>query len=55
MKGKNILIVIGVVVSIVMSGIDQFVFRIPTVIYIPLAVLGIALILLGFLKDKHKR
>ena len=38
----------------VMSGIDRFVYHIPNVIYIPVAILGIALILIGFFKDKSK-
>ena len=54
MKGKNGLICAGIVLYIVMSGIDRFVYRIPNVIYIPLAIVGIALILIGFFKDKAK-
>ena len=49
MKDKNILISMGIIIYIVMSGID-----IPNVIYIPVAILGIALILIGFFKDKSK-
>ena len=38
-----------------MSGIDRFVYHIPNVMYIPVAILGIALILIGFFKDKFKQ
>lgn len=48
MKDKNILTYIGIAIYIVMSGIDRFVYHIPNVIYIPIAILGIVLILLGF-------
>ena len=55
MKDKNILISMGIIIYIVMSGIDRFVYHIPNVMYIPVAILGIALILIGFFKDKlHK-
>ena len=33
---------------------DRFVYRIPNAIYIPAAILGIALILIGFFKDNSK-
>lgn len=54
MKEKHILIRAGIIIYIAMSGIDRFVYRIPNVIYIPAAILGIALILIGFFKDKSK-
>ena len=55
MKDKNILIRMGIIIYIVMSGIDRFVYHIPNIIYIPDAILGIALILIGFFKDKFKQ
>lgn len=54
MKDKSILISVGSIIYIVMSGIDRFVYQIPNIIYIPVAILGIALILIGFFKDKSK-
>ena len=35
MKDKSILISMGIIIYIVMSGIDRFVYHIPNVIYIP--------------------
>ena len=55
MKDKSILISVGSIIYIVMSGIDRFVYQIPNIIYIPVAILGIALILVGFFKDKFKQ
>ena len=55
MKDKSILISVGSIIYIVMSGIDRFVYQIPNIIYIPVAILGIALILIGFFKDKSKK
>lgn len=52
MRERNIFIYIGIVIYIIMSGIDRFVYHIPNVVYIPIAILGIALILIGFFKDK---
>lgn len=52
MKDKSILISMGIIIYIVMSGIDRFVYHIPNVIYIPVAILGIALILIGFFCKK---
>ena len=52
MKGKNTLIIAGVIIYIAMSGIDRFVVSVPNIIYIPLAVLGIVLVLKGHLAKK---
>ena len=51
----QILICVGIIIYIAMSGIDRFVYHIPNIIYIPVAILGIALILIGFFKDKFKQ
>ncbi len=53
MKDKSILIKTGIIIYIVISRIDRFVYYIPNVIYIPLSVIGIMLILVGFFKDKY--
>ncbi|WP_270839485.1 hypothetical protein [Peptacetobacter hiranonis] len=55
MRERNIFIYIGIVIYIIMSGIDRFVYHIPNMIYIPIAILGIALILIGFFKDKKDK
>lgn len=55
MNNKNILIIIGIAIYIIMSGIDRFVYRIPNAVYIPIAILGIAFILIGAFKNKNKR
>ena len=54
MKDKSILITVAIIIYIAMSWIDRFVCHIPNIIYIPVAILGIALILIGFFKDKSK-
>ena len=45
-------IYIGIIIYIIMSGIDRFVYHIPNMIYVPIAILGIALILIGFSRIK---
>ena len=52
MKNQNIFISFGIVIYIVMSGIDKFVYRLPNMVYIPIAILGIILILIGFFCKK---
>ena len=54
MKDKSILICVGIIIYIVMTVIDRVVYHIPNVIYIPVAIFGIVLILIGFFKDKSK-
>ena len=54
MKDKSILICVGIIIYIVMTGIDRFVYHIPNVIYIPVAIFGVVLILIGFFKGKSK-
>ncbi|MEE0212099.1 MAG: hypothetical protein UEP78_08595 [Negativibacillus sp.] len=54
MKEKSRFIGVGIAIYIALSGIDRFVYPIPNVIYIPVAILGIALILIGFFKGKSK-
>lgn len=54
MKDKSILIRVGMIVYIAISGIDRFVYHIPNAIYIPAAMIGIALILIGFFKNTSK-
>ena len=48
MKDKNILISMGIIIYIVMSELIDLFIYIPNVMYIPVAVLGIALILIAF-------
>ena len=54
MKEKSRFIGVGITFYIALSGIDRFVYPISNVIYIPFAILGIALILIGFFKGKSK-
>ena len=54
MKDKSILMSIGFIIYIVMSGIDRLIYHIPNMIYIPIAILGIVLILIGCFKNKSK-
>ena len=55
MKERSYLISVGIVIYIVMSAVDRFIYHIPKIIYIPLAILGITLILIGFFKDKSQQ
>lgn len=54
MKDKSILISVGIIIYIVMSGIDRFVYHIPNVIYIPVAIFRDCFNFNWFFKDKSK-
>ena len=53
-KDKTILSSIGILIFFIMTAIDKFYFKIPTFIYIPIGILSIILIIIGFTKDKRK-
>ena len=54
MKERSWLISLGIIIYIILTAIDRFVFKIPVYAYIPIAVIVIALIITGFIKDKNK-
>lgn len=55
MKERSFIGGIGIILYIVLSAIDKFVCKIPNHIYIPLALLGIAIIIAGFVIDKKRK
>ena len=46
----NILICIGVLIYVAASVFNRFVKRIPDAVYIPLEIVGIAFIVIGFVR-----
>ena len=54
MKERSFIGSIGILLYIVLSVVDRFFHKIPDYIYIPLAILGIAIIIVGFVIDKKK-
>lgn len=54
MKEKSFMISIGILLYVVLSMIDKFLYQIPNYIYIPMMILGIGIIIVGFIKDKGK-
>lgn len=52
MKSKNTLLKLGIVIYIILASVDKFVVSIPHIVFIPCALLGIVLILIGFSKKK---
>lgn len=54
MKERSWFISLGIIIYIILTAIDRFVCKIPVYVYIPIAVIGIALIITGFIKDKNK-
>ena len=54
MKERSFIGSIGILLYVVLSLIDRFIYQIPDYIYIPLAILGIVIIIVGFVIDKKK-
>lgn len=54
MKERSFIGSIGILLYIILSFIDRFIYKIPNTIYIPLAILGIVIIILGFVIDRRK-
>ena len=57
MKERSFIVSLGILLYVVLSIIDRFFYKIPDYVYIPLAILGIAIIIVGFIigKKKNKR
>ena len=54
MKERSFIGSIGILLYVILSLIDRFIYKIPNYIYIPLAILGIVIIILGFVIDRKK-
>lgn len=54
MKERSFISSIGILLYVILSFIDRFIYKIPNTIYIPLALLGIVIIILGFVIDRKK-
>ena len=52
MKERSFIGSLGILLYVVLSLIDRFFYKIPDYVYIPLAVLGIVIIIVGFVVDK---
>ena len=57
MKERSFIGSIGILLYVVLSLIDRFFYKIPDYIYIPLMVLGIVIIIVGFViyKKNNKK
>ncbi len=54
MSNKSKLISVGVIIYIILNSVSRFVIDIPNIIYIPIAILGIIMILVGAFFEKRK-
>ena len=52
MKERSFIGSLGILLYVVLSLIDRFFYKIPDYIYIPLMVLGIVIVIVGFVIDK---
>lgn len=54
MKERSFFSSIGILLYVIVSLIDRFFYKIPDYIYIPLVILGIVIIIVGFILDKKR-
>lgn len=54
MKERSFLGSIGILLYVIVSIVDRFIYEIPDYIYIPLAILGIVIIIVGFILDRRR-
>ena len=55
MKERSFITSIGILLYVILTVIDRFIFKIPNYVYIPLAILGIAIIFAGIVIDKKRK
>ncbi|MBR2724734.1 MAG: hypothetical protein IKB72_04785 [Ruminococcus sp.] len=55
MKKRSFMASIGILLYVVLSLTDRFIYKIPNYIYIPLAIVGIVIIISGFIIDKNRQ
>ncbi len=55
MNKKNLLLISGFILYIVLTGIDRFVYEVPNIIYFPLAIAGLVLVIAGAVLNNKKR
>ena len=55
MKERSFIGSIEILLYVVLSLIDRFFYKIPDYIYIPLAILGIVIVIAGFVIDKKEK
>ena len=55
MKKRNILVYIGIVIYLLLSFVDFVIYKLPNYIYLSIAIIGIAFVIIGFVKDYNKK
>ena len=55
MKDRSFISAIGILIYLVLSVTDRFIYKIPNYLYIPIAITTIAVVILGFVIDKMKK
>ena len=54
MKDRSFISSVGILLYVLVSVVDRFFYKLPNFVYIPLAVLGIVIIVAGFIIDKNR-
>lgn len=54
-KGQSLFVSIGLAIYVILTGIDRFIHKLPDALYITVALVGIVLILIGFVQSRRKK
>lgn len=54
-KGQSLFASMGLVIYIVLTGMDRFIHKLPDALYITVALVGIVLIIIGFVQSRRKK
>ena len=54
MRKRSTFLIVGMIIYIVMSGLDRFVVKIPNPVYIPVVIIGLALVIAGAFSGRNK-
>ena len=55
MKERSFISSIGILLYVVISVVDRFFYKLPDFVYIPLALLGILISIVGLVIDKNRK
>lgn len=54
MKKRSVFVYIGIVIYLLLSFVDFIIYKLPNYIYLPIAIIGILFVIIGFIKDFNK-
>ena len=55
MKERSVLVGIGILIYIITSVIDKLIYKIPTKIYVPVAIISMVITIIGLIKEQKNK